>query len=708
MQDRADALERQRIAGALAIFMLVAVVCYLTVQFVIPALKIEPRSSLKLISPFELLAFPSWQARIPEPIEQQRYLVAVAFGLLLPVLIALAVSRERYLNRMRASVSAVIQTVVVGFVALAWVSDQQFIELYFPLAGATSGGLIAIVALCVALWAYRAKLATWSAQRGWGIEAFSLASATLATGLLCLAGLNRESDLATALPHAIYHYPFFFSETYSVAGGLTPLVDFIPSYSSLLPYLWAPFLSISPMSIGTYALVNTGTAVVALLLGYAALRLLVGKPIRALALYLPVLAISLLPVPDSGDILPVPNGGADGKVVTIATYFAVMPMRYAGPLACLAAVALAARKPSRVTLLIAGVVGGLTCINNFEFGVPAIFALGVAALAATYTRGEPRGDGARRAIMLLIGAAAALICFVLLTLLRSGELPNPSYYVFFSRQFAVAGVSMIPYGAVVAFSGIVFVTFIAATALGLAPALLGTRQMNSSGRIETAVLCFTGIFGMGAFAYYVGRSHPTVLTAVLCAWGFALAAVTFTSIRWITTSKGVSRSGSPLALMAIGLFAVTGAAAINQSGYGLKQPSRLLSKPSAAQANENIQFTRDCVRPGTNSMVFLPYGLRVAQAARLNDYFPFNSPDSVISKAQVGLMSDALDEQRVRAFIAGTLPLEIKTMLRSKGFVRRAQRTAASAGPGGILTVWGRSDDSAIRCAKNGFPPNTR
>ena len=71
-------------------------------------------------------------------------------------------------------------------------------------------------------------------------------------------------------------------------------------------------------------------------------------------------------------------------------------------------------------------------------------------------------------------------------------------------------------------------------------------------------------------------------------------------------------------------------------------------------------------------------------------------------------MSDALDEQRVRAFIAGTLPLEIKTMLRSKGFVRRAQRTAASAGPGGILTVWGRSDDSAIRCAKNGFPPNTR
>lgn len=697
LRSNTDALERQRVAGALGIFLIVAVACYLTVQFIVPALAIKPSSSLKLLSAFEPFTYPAWQARIPEPIEQQRYLVAVAFGLLLPVMIALALSRERYLDQMRASVSAVVQTIVIGFVALAWVTDQQFIDAFLPLAGANSAALIAIVALCVALSTYRTKIAEWSAQRGWGLETFALASAALATALLCMAGLNFGRNLATASPHAIYHFPFFFSETYSVVGGLTPLVDFVPSYSSVLPYLWAPFLSLRPMSIGMYTLVNTGTAVIALLLGYAALRLLTGRPLRALALYLPVLALSLLPV-------PVPHAGADGKVITVATYFAVMPMRYAGPLACLAAVALSASRPSRRLLLLAGVIGGLTCINNFEFGVPAVFALGVATLAATYTRGEPRGDVARRALTLLIGATAALVCFALLTLVRSGQLPSPATYVFFSRQFAVAGVSMIPYGAVVAFSGIVFLTFIAATALGLAPAFLGTRRTDSSGRIETAVLSFTGIFGMGAFAYFVGRSDPSVLTAVLCAWGFALAAITVTALRWITTSKGISRTASPLALMAIGIFAVTGVAALDQSGYGLKQPGRLTSATAAATVNGDIQFARDCVRPGTSSMVFLPYGLQVAQAAQLNDHFPFNSPDSVISQAQVDSMRDALDEQHVRAFLTRTVPLEIKSMLRSNGFILRAKWAAPEAGPDDFLSVWARPRDPVIQCTKGGLP----
>ena len=63
----------------------------------------------------------------------------------------------------------------------------------------------------------------------------------------------------------------------------------------------------------------------------------------------------------------------------------------------------------------------------------------------------------------------------------------------------------------------VYLTFAAALVVA---ALLITR--SDARRIEIGVLAWIGIFGLGAGAYYTGRSNSEVLIALFSAWGLAV------------------------------------------------------------------------------------------------------------------------------------------------------------------------------------------
>ena len=97
----------------------------------------------------------------------------------------------------------------------------------------------------------------------------------------------------------------------------------------------------------------------------------VGRWPAALALYIPFLTLTLFSV-----------GTDDANVGYIASYYAVMPIRYVGAFVTAAVVLWTVQRPSRTRGGVLGVVAGLALINNFEFGLPGIVGAALAIACA--------------------------------------------------------------------------------------------------------------------------------------------------------------------------------------------------------------------------------------------------------------------------------------------------------------------------------------
>ena len=66
---------------------------------------------------------------------------------------------------------------------------------------------------------------------------------------------------------------------------------------------------------------------------------------------------------------------------------------------------------------------------------------------------------------------------------------------------------------------VLYATFAAALVVATVRALAGAEQ-----RTLTAMLAWSGVFGLGASSYFAGRSHPEVLISLFSAWTLALVA----------------------------------------------------------------------------------------------------------------------------------------------------------------------------------------
>ncbi|MDQ3723752.1 MAG: hypothetical protein M3376_12000 [Actinomycetota bacterium] len=693
----ADVVRQRQLTVALGVTALLAAAVWVVATLALPAVDLRPASQLHFLS---VHANPDNLK--PEPIEQQRYLVAVAAALVLPLLIALAASRASVRQRFPASAALPMQLGVVGLVVAAWVADPRALERFLP--ATRDIWLVGAAALLIAGGLLRHRIAGWTQVSGHTWESASGLIALLATTILCLAGLYHDDDVVTSIAATGYHLPFTFSEVYAVAGGHTPLVDWTPQYTVLLPYLLAPFLDLRSYSIGSFTAAMVIMSTGALMMGYGALRLLTGRPLRALALYLPVLCVGLVPV-----------FRVDDQAHTIATYFGVMPLRYAAPLACLLAVAAFARFGSgrRREWGLLGLLAGAVMLNNFEFGLPAAVATILAAALCdmqSHTRNAWRRTVLRASGWLTIGMILAVAGVVSLTLIRSGQLPDFGQLVYFSRQFATAGFFMLPIDTVFGLPGIILLTFVTAIALGATPVLLGDRAPDARSRVRTAVLVHTGVFGLGVYAYWVGRSADAVLAATFLVWAFALAALAFEGLRFARAFSATRRSGAPLYALAVSMFVVVGLAGFREATYGFDQLGRSMKHngeiPIATQGAV-VSFTRTCIAAGTNVGMFVPFGLRVADAANVRDRFPYNHPGSVVTQEQVDHAFDVLEEHDTQLIVTGAVPAELTSTMRRRGFRRlirgpnpvRSGFETADTGP--VLELWGTAARSGVLCGPN-------
>ena len=172
------------------------------------------------------------------------------------------------------------------------------------------------------------------------------------------------------------------------------------------------------------------------------------------------------------------------------------------------------------------VVGGLTILNNLEFGVAALGA-SVAAIAWASTGASRPPRRLRLALVAGAGLATALALVCLLTLVRAGSLPQLDRLTDFTRLFAVAGFAMMPIPGLLGLHLVIYLTHVAAIVVGTVRAVDRERDRLLTGMLVVGRRLRARRRGPTTS----GRSHPTPLKFLFSAWALTLALLTIVVVR---------------------------------------------------------------------------------------------------------------------------------------------------------------------------------
>lgn len=599
----------------------------------------------------------------PEPTEFARYLLAVVFAGLLAVWV-LALT-PKVVGRWRPSPA--IDLAIVGSQAAALVMAAVAVVAQFrvPSFGASTtiyfswwnlaGGVV--VATGLAAVARRRLLPIGRvAPPSRATALFGLVVAVLVTSLWLMPAVYTDANLGLALDEVLFHVQFTFGELLVVPAGRSPLVDFIPQYSALLPYVLGPIITALGATVSAFTLVMAALSLAGLLGVYGVFATVTRDWRTALLLYVPFLGLTLYTVRFAGD-----------QRFNFANYYAVMPLRYVAPfvVAFLCARSLAGRRAGASVALF--VVAGLATLNNIEFGLPAL----VAAMAAAWF--GHAGTGFLRPALAVLGRAAAGAAIatgavVVYILVRTAELPRPGYLLYWSRFFAASGFNLLPMPPV-GFHLLLLATFVAALATAAV-----RRSRQAPDRVLTGMLAFSAIFGLGTGAYFVGRSYAIVLPALFAAWGLALALLAWTVVVRLATAgrprrRTVERALLPATavLVGFGLMVTT----LSQFPNPLTQLDRLgRGQPTdVLDRTPSRQFVEETTSPGTRVLLLDPLGHEVARQAGVDDLSLFASPLQIISEDQVEDLLQVLEDAGgFTVFTGRSLAPEVAPMLEANDF----------------------------------------
>ena len=304
-------------------------------------------------------------------------------------------------------------------------------------------------------------------------------------------------------------------ETFAVLNGLTPLVDHTAAYGSLWPFVFAPLMLVLGKTLLVWTILMWGLTVAMLLAIYGVLRRATHSSIAALALFLPVMTFTYY-------------AGSRDLDHPIAIYQQV-PMRTAGPF--LVAWLVARRLDrGRGAIWPLALAAGLAALNNADFGLAA---LGATAAALLWTQVPlTRERLTRLAGSFALGLVGAWALVAVVTLIRAGALPNPAKAVEFARIYTRSGVGVWPLLRIVGLPLAIYLTYAAAIGVATVRAIRGAPD-----RTLTGMLVWSGIFGLGSAAYYMGASTILAVATLFPAWGLSLALLTVVAVRHIATRR---------------------------------------------------------------------------------------------------------------------------------------------------------------------------
>jgi len=558
----------------------------------------------------------------PEPTERGAYLLALAGAIALPAAVLAGTRWQPALTpTARRWLALAGQAGLLGFLLLALIAQRVvrydgrygFEEpqhaVYFTPATLLVALLVAAaIPLALRSAALRPRLAALLHEtRARRIAAAAVALAITAIWLLTAINLDRSVGHVN---RAVFDMlPWSMDESWAILNGRTPLVDFHAQYGQLWPYLVAGAMALLGTGLGVYTGLMAAIGGVSLLAVFALLRRVTRSSLAALALFGPFLATSFFM--EDG---PLGNRYGPSNLLTI------FPVRYAGPLllAWLVSRHLDGRRPTRTWPLFG--FAGLVVLNNPEFGLPAFGA----TLAACLSTRPPRSASA--AARLLGSAAAGLLGAVaavtLLTLLRTGSAPQFGLLVEFARLYGVSGWAMLPMPAL-GFHLALFATFVAA--LTLATVRAAAREEDV---LMTGLLAWSGIFGLGTGAYFVGRSHPDVLVNLFSAWALALMLLVVVVVRALAARP----SGRPqVAELAVLLGLGLAVCSLAQTPAPWSQLRRLTDDTAVPALRDNAEthFIARNTSRGEPVVLLTPAGHRTAYDLGLVNVSPYATSELV-------------------------------------------------------------------------------
>ncbi|MBW3647382.1 MAG: hypothetical protein KY440_06360 [Actinobacteria bacterium] len=644
----------------------------------------------------------------PEPGEQRAYLLLLLapLGLAAAVLLFARGSDKPRRGRVYGGAAVVAlcgQALLIGLVLVSLWRQREIYSYFASWQIGLSVGL-GVLALLVVVAAPLRPVRR--ALRGCRLPAAKtrLPAAVVATVVVLITvaytstTVYKDDNIARSPFETWYHLAFTAEEITTVFSGRTPLVDFVPQYVSLLPYLAWPFLQVAGVSVATLTLFFAVLTGIGLLSVFAAFWRVTGSAVLAAVLYLPLLSITFYPAIREGV-----------ELHSLGTYYAVLPLRYFFPLLLTALVAFLAprAKEWRAAVLLGGTAGaGL--VNNIEFGIAALGAVVVAVFVGALSTGPTtrRWQAAFVAeLRLLVGVLLAVLLFVLGTLVRSGSLPDFSQSLYFSRQFAASGFYMLPLPGPLGMHLVLYLTGASALVMALVCAVRRSVRPGAGGAGGLALLGYSSVFGLGAGSYYVGRSHPLVLIAVFCAWALCSAMLT---VEVLGRLRGLAGDLPVRLLRAIPAGAVVAqfaliATTLSGADVLADQPGRLTASgdPRIFAALDMRAFLRDCAVPGERVMLLHPLGNWISADAGVANYFPYNNPSAVVTQQQVAEVAAALGEHDVTRVFVGPLasPVQataLSAALGAAGYEPVLERPPSAPASdwlvaGGPVTLWRQS-----------------
>jgi hypothetical protein len=587
--------------------------------------------------------FAVWRPLIqPEPREEVQSMLTLAAPFALAGVVVGLGTREPVRRSLDPLIVAA-QALAAGL--LVWAALEQprasgflfdYFQPYLLSAPNLLGGVLIGVLLTVGILRWRGAVPPAVSRvaerlRDRGALAFAIALAV--TVIFLLPAVVTDATVGQAGPLAAGHIPVQAEDYFSVVNGRTPLVDYIAQYANLLPLALAPLLAAFDSSITSFSIAMCTLSAVALLAVFGAFREVTWSAWWGLALYLPFLALALFPWNDDG-----PFRNFD------ATYYAVLPGRYIGPLVLAWLCVLSLRRPIPIWALFG--IAGLALINNAEFGFGALLAL-VVGLWAGRDRSVPARDRlGRLAVEGAAGllAATALVCAVIL--IRTGALPDPTLLTYFNRLFLRDSYGLVAMPSL----GLHWALYATYAAALLLAAVRYAR--NDPDRTLTSMLAYSGAFGLASAMYFVGRSSQFQLMLLFPAWGLALAPVAWTAARSLRAERANRPSLVRLLLPACAALVGLGImiSALDRVSPPWRQVDRLTTGGSGA--NDLLPAQRYVEAHTSPSEHVLIIGTtldhRVAERAGVVNISPLNDITSLISPAEADRSLDQLEEAEGR------------------------------------------------------------
>jgi hypothetical protein len=424
-----------------------------------------------------------------------------------------------------------------------------------------------------------------------------------------------------------FNLPFTMNDALAVLDGRTPLVDYHGIYAKLFPYLTSVVLSTFGTTIFVYTAFMAALNGLALLAVYAVFRRVTRSSLLALGLFLPFVATSDV------NCVKVVAGSVSPMALS-----AMWPMRYGGVylLAWLTVRQLDDRGPRRAS--VAFLIAGFVAINSLEFGLAAVAATVVALLCGKPPRS--RADVLQLARSVVVGMLGAVAVVCLITVVRAGALPRPALLFEWPRIFAQLGWFSLPL-TLWEFHLAVYATFAAALVLA---AVRVSRADDD--RLLTGMLAWSGLFGLVAGSYFVGRPDALKLEAMLSPWSFTLALLTVACVRSLS-ARGWRRPTLPQLLVLFGfVLSISSLARFSLPPAQIARLTKSLPDPTYQASAE--QFLGERTQRGETVMILIPMSYRMALDLGLRNVAPYAFMDSIVTRAQMQTVIDVVQRTGVR------------------------------------------------------------